>query len=76
MRLILILILIYAIYNFVFKVIVPLAARSMLTKAQQNMQERMRQMEEQQRKPEGEISISKKNKKRDDGEYVDYEEVE
>jgi hypothetical protein len=75
LRLLLILIFIYAVYNFVFKVIVPFAARSFVNKAQRDMQERMRQMEDQQRKPEGEINITKK-KKGDDGEYVDYEEVE
>lgn len=69
-RLILVLILIYALYNFVFKVIVPLAARSAVNKAQRDMQ----QMQDQQRKPEGEINISKKSKG-NDGEYVDYEEV-
>ncbi len=73
-RLVLVLVLIYAVYNFVFKVIVPLAARSFVNKAQQDMQERMRQMQDQQRKPEGEINISKKGKA-NDGEYVDYEEV-
>jgi hypothetical protein len=73
-RLILVLVLIYALYNFVFKVIVPLAARSMVNKAQRDMQERMQQMQDQQRKPEGEINVSKKSKG-NDGEYVDYEEV-
>jgi len=73
-RLILVLILIYALYNFVFKVIVPLVARSMVNKAQRDMEEKMRQMQDQQRKPEGEINISKKSKG-NDGEYVDYEEV-
>jgi len=73
-RLFLILFFIYAVYNFVFKVIVPLAARSFVNKAQQDMQERMRQMQDQQRKPEGEINVSKKSKG-NEGEYVDYEEV-
>lgn len=74
-RLILVLLLIYALYNFVFKVIVPLAARSMVKKAQREMEEKMRQMQDQQHKPEGEINITKKSNKRDDGDYVDYEEV-
>lgn len=74
-RLLLILVLIYAIYNFVFKVILPFAAKSFINKAQQNMQERMNQMDQQQQKPEGEISITKKSKGKE-GEYVDYEEVE
>ena len=73
-RLILVLIFIYALYNFVFKVIVPLAARSMVNKAQQQMEEKMRQMQDQQRKPEGVVNITKKSKG-NDGEYVDYEEV-
>lgn len=73
-RLFLVLFFIYAVYNFVFKVIVPLAARSLVNRAQRDMQERMQQMQDQQRKPEGEINVSKKSKG-NDGEYVDYEEV-
>lgn len=74
-RLILVLIFVYALYNFVFKVIVPLAARSAVNKAQRDIEEHIRKMNERHNKPEGEIHITKKNNRRDDGEYVDYEEV-
>ena len=76
-RLIVILIFVYVLYWFVFKVVLPLAVKTFVTKAQNDMQEKMRSMDEEKIRQEGDISITKKkNRKSDEGEYVDYEEVE
>ncbi len=83
MRILVILFLIYILFQVVFRFILPLAARYMFQKAAQNMQGQFRQQQQQQQAPprrEGEVRIetpgANARKTRDDeGEFVDYTEI-
>lgn len=84
---ILFLIVIYYVWKLLFRLFFPIVAKKVVSKAQQNMEDRMRQAYEQQEgesysAQEGEVIIQKgatKPKKGSvsdaDGEYVEFEEV-
>jgi len=81
-RLILIIFIVYAVFSFIARYIIPSMMRKYVNDFQKNFtQENQRSQEEQARKKEGEISIKYVDKDKDpthnpdDGEYVDYEEI-
>jgi len=68
------------IISFIIRIVVRLAMPHVIKKGEQVMRERMKQMHEQQKPPrhEGEVTVENKTKKdgkRDDGDYVDYVEI-
>jgi len=83
MRILVILFLIYILFQVVFRFILPLAARYMFQKAAQNMQGQFRQQQQQQQAPprrEGEVRIetpgsNARKSGADDGEFVDFTEI-
>jgi len=82
MRLILIVLLIYAIFSFIMRYIVPAMMRKYVNDFQKQFTgQNQRTQEEQNLKKEGEVSITyvekDKNKTHnpDDADYVDYEEI-
>jgi hypothetical protein len=83
MRILIILFLIYILFQVVFRFILPLAARYMFQKATQNMQGQFRQQQQQQQAPprrEGEVRIetpdsNARKSGADDGEFVDFTEI-
>lgn len=87
LKTILILVIIYYAWKLFFRLFFPVLAKMMMNKAQQTMEERMRQAQERQagyssREQEGDIIIQKGAEKRksggisdSDGEYVDFEEI-
>ena len=86
LKTILILVVIYYAWKLLFRLFFPVIAKKVVNKAQQNMEDRMRQAYDQQNggyaHQEGEVIIQKgvdKNKKGSvsdsDGEYVEFEEV-
>jgi len=81
-RLLLIVLTVYALYSLFIRVIIPLVLRKYVNDFQQKFtNENQRMQQEQNRAKEGEISIEyvKKDKSSsrnpNDGEYVDYEEI-
>ena len=82
MRLILIVLLIYAIFSFIMRYVVPSMMRKYVNDFQKQFTgQNQRAQEEQNLKKEGEVSITyvekDKNKTHnpDDADYVDYEEI-
>ena len=84
MRILIILFLIYILFQVVFRFILPLAARFMFQKAAQNMQGQFRQQQQRQQQApprrEGEVRIetpgtNARKSGTDDGEFVDYTEI-
>jgi hypothetical protein len=76
MRVILILILVFLAIRFIMRLVLPLVVTSLVKKAQQNFQENMDAQFK--RKPEGEVTIEnvkRPGRPRDDGEFVEYEEI-
>ena len=81
-RLILIILFIYALFSFLMRRIVPLILRKYVNDFQNRFtQEQQRAQEQDNRKKEGEVSIKYMDKDKnthhnpDEGEYVDYEEI-
>ena len=84
---ILFLVVIYYVWKLLFRLFFPIVAKKVVNKAQQNMEDRMRQAYEQQNgqsyaTQEGEVIIQKGAEKPrkggvsdSDGEYVEFEEV-
>ena len=84
---ILFLVVIYYVWKLLFRLFFPIVAKKVVNKAQQNMEDRMRQAYEQQQgqsysSQEGEVIIQKGAEKANkggvsdsDGEYVEFEEV-
>lgn len=84
---ILFLVVIYYIWKLLFRLLFPVVAKKVVNKAQQNMEDRMRQAYEQQggtqySKQEGDVIIQKGAEKKNsgsvsesEGEYVEFEEV-
>ena len=85
LKTILFLIILYYAWKLLFRLIFPVVLRKATEKAQQTMNERMKQAYEQQHNrgrtyQEGEVVIQKGAEKtpsvaKDDGDYVDFEEV-
>jgi hypothetical protein len=78
-RTILILLVIYFLFKVIARVILPMLVKNFVEKKSREFQERFNQ---QPPKPEGEITIETKDKKKsknkkddDEGKYVDYEEI-
>ncbi len=67
--------------SFIIRLIARMALPYVMKKAQENMQQRMRDMHQQQRpqRPEGDVSIHSASKnashKSQEGEYVDFVEI-
>jgi hypothetical protein len=81
-RLLLVIFIVYIIYNLFMRIIFPSVMRKYVSDIQKQFNpENQRTQQEQNRKKEGEVSIKFVNKDKsttnnpDDGEYVDYEEV-
>ncbi len=80
-RLLLVIFIVYIVYNFFMRVIMPSVMQKYVNDFQKQFNaDSRRAHEEQNRKKEGEVSIKyiKKDKTSggpDDGEYVDYEEI-
>tara|TARA_R110002072_G_scaffold102924_1_gene225983 strand:- start:671 stop:952 length:282 start_codon:yes stop_codon:yes gene_type:complete len=87
LKTILILVVIYYAWKLLFRLFFPLIAKKVVNKAQQTMEDRMRQAQEQQSgysnsNHEGEVVIQKGAEKKksgsvsdSDGEYVEFEEI-
>ncbi|MFQ5334821.1 MAG: DUF4834 family protein [Flavobacteriales bacterium] len=79
-RTLLVILLVYAIIRFFVRVIAPLLLRSYIKKKQEEWQQQAQGGKPQ--RPKGEVHIerkpgkSRKNPRNDEGEYVDYEEVD
>ena len=76
----------YYVWKILFRLFFPLVAKKVVNKAQQNMEDRMRQAYEQQggsyAEQEGDVIIQKGAEKKkggnvsdSDGEYVEFEEI-
>lgn len=83
---ILFIIIFYYVWKILFRLFFPLVAKKVVNKAQQNMEDRMRQAYEQQggsyAEQEGDVIIQKGAEKKkggnvsdSDGEYVEFEEI-
>jgi len=87
LKTILIIVVIYYAWKLLFRLFFPVIAKKVVNKAQQNMEDRMRQAQERQSgyssdDYEGDVIIQKGAEKRksggvsdSDGEYVDFEEI-
>jgi hypothetical protein len=82
MRILIILFLIYLLFQIVFRFVLPLLARYMMQKATRTMQAQFgasRENPQTSRRREGEVRIETPGKARrgnsDDGEYVDFTEI-
>ncbi|PCJ82448.1 MAG: DUF4834 domain-containing protein [Flavobacteriales bacterium] len=83
LRTILIILLIYFVIRLFTRYVMPFLLRMFVNKAQRNFEQKMNEMHgQQEQRPEGEMRVdynpnkNQKKKKDDDGEYVDYEEVD
>ena len=81
-RMIFIVLIIYAVYSILIRFIIPALMRKYVNDFQKKFsEENMRSQDEMNRKKEGEVSIKFVDKDKDnrqhpdDGEYVDYEEI-
>ena len=81
-RLLLVVLLIYFVFSYIMRYIVPAVMRKYVNDFQKKFNQQNQEMQDEQaRKKEGEISIKfvdkDKNEKHDpdDGDYVDYEEI-
>ena len=87
LKTILILVVIYYAWKLLFRLFFPVIAKKVVNKAQQNMEDRMRQAQERQSdysdsSHEGDVIIQKGAEKKkpggvsdSDGEYVEFEEI-
>lgn len=77
-----IILLFYYGFKFVARIILPLFAKSLINKAQQNMQNQYKQHHQQQQRPEGEVTINTNSNQKThhashqvEAEDVDFEEI-
>lgn len=87
LKTILFLVIIYYVWKILFRLFFPIVAKKVVNKAQQNMEDRMRQAYEQQQgrsyaDQEGDVIIQKGAEKKkggnvsdSEGEYVEFEEI-
>ncbi len=80
-RTIVILILVYYLLKFLFRLLAPVIVQQVVKKAGQSFQEHQQQQYQQyqqhnQQQPTGNIKSDKPREKKKVGEYIDYEEIE
>ncbi len=83
LKIILFLVVLYYLWKLMFRLFFPVVAKKVVEKAQQNMEDRMRQAydgQQQQTHQEGEVIIQKGAEKKTgvsdtEGDYVDFEEI-
>ena len=87
LKTILFLVVVYYVWKLLFRLLFPIVAKKVMNKAQQNMEDRMRQAYEQQQgrtynDSEGDVIIQKGAEKKkegsvsdSEGEYVEFEEI-